>query len=395
MGIKVAHVIQSISPIVGGPPNVVLHLAAAQASLGAEVKIVTYADSRNECWWSSWGKINPRLCQVKLQEIRRSAIPSRSEMRAVRGLYESVDIMHIHGIWVSLGCYALLGRRRGGAAALLAAHGTLSPWALSQRSLKKKLAMRAGLRGLISLADAFHAVSIGERNEIKAAVSTARTVIIPNGVDMGELSSRSSGEMEAEVANQRAAGYVLFLARLHEVKGADLLVEAFALLLKNSTECSSYKLILAGPDYGEEGSLRAQAKRLCIDHKIEFPGAVFGDVKRDLFQNAALVCQPSRYEAFSLTLLEALAAGVPVLTTFGSNFPEIATAEAGIVCGRTPEELARNMQLLLTRPALRVQMGNQGRDLVQRKYTWECIAAHSLEIYADIQTGGGIADQDY
>ena len=277
---------------------------------------------------------------------------------------------------------------------MLAAHGTLSPWALSQRSLKKKLAMRVGLRRLISKADAFHAVSIGEQNEIRAAISSARTVIIPNGVDLAELSSELP-EMTAAVAGSPAASYVLFLARLHEVKGANLLVDAFALLLKQSTECSSYRLIMAGPDYGEEGSLRAQAKRLGIDQKVEFTGAVFGEEKRNLFRNATLVCQPSRYEAFSLTLLEALAVGVPVVTTPGANFPEVASEKAGIVSDRTPQELARNMRMLLTRPALRAQMGNNGRDLVRNKYTWERIAARSLEIYAGIRTGGGIPDPGY
>jgi len=99
------------------------------------------------------------------------------------------------------------------------------------------------------------------------------------------------------------------------------------------------------------------------------------------------VCQPSRYEAFSLSLLEALAAGVPVLTTPEANFPEVQTSGAGVICKGQSRELAQNMLMLLQQSELRETMGQAGRALTLSKYTWDRIAANALQVYAGILRG--------
>jgi glycosyltransferase involved in cell wall biosynthesis len=383
---KVVHVIESISPHDGGPPNVVLHLAGAQAALGAEVKVVTYRDACNQQWLSDWRREIPSANGIELQEITRGWRFWRSKVEALRGLRDDADIMHVHGIWRSLAWHALSGRHCGRAAILLAPHGMLSPWALDHNGFRKKLAMRGGWRRMISAADVLHAVSLGEQDEIKAVISGACIALIPNGVAGAETEDRTPANIDLRHDGAAAGGYVLYLARLHEMKGPDLLLDAFAEVIKGTDECSGYRLIMAGPDYGEKAALQARAKHLRIEDKVHFPGPVFDKAKWDLYHGATLVCQPSRYEAFSLTLLEAVAAGVPVLTTPEANFPEIRSSAAGIVCRGEPKELARNMRLLLTQPELRERMGRQGRTLA-KKYTWERIAMGAMQVYGSLLTG--------
>jgi len=384
---KVAHIIQSISPNDGGPPSVVMHLAAAQANLGAEVQVVTYAGARNQDWWSNWIEQIPAIRQIELQEVERAWYHPRSQVRTLRRLRNDVDILHVHGIWRSLAWYALSGKRHGRGVTVLAPHGMLSPWALKHRGLKKKLALSVLWRRLIASADMLHAVSTGEQQELEAVISAARIALIPNGISVAEAANGIAEIAHPADAPNPSAGYVLYLARLHAMKGPDLLLDAFARLLGDCTECADYKLIMAGPDYGAQTALLRQARRLGIEDKVEFPGAVFGKAKQDLYRRAALVCQPSRYEAFSLSLLESLAAGVTVLTTPEANFPEIQTCGAGVICRGESLELARNMRLLLTQPEMREQMGRRGRDLVHREFTWERIASRSMQSYEDLLRG--------
>lgn len=363
-----------------------MHLAGAQAALGAEVEVVTYGHASNRQWMSQWRSRIPGSGDVELREVAPGWRFTRSNLRTFRGLRDGADILHVHGIWRSLAWCALSGRHGRRAATVLAPHGMLSPWALGHKGFRKKLAMRAGWRRLISSADMLHAVSLGEQNEIKAVISQARIALIPNGVATEETYHRTTENTELRQDGAPTGGYVLYLARLHEMKGPDLLLDAFADVINSTNEYSGYRLVMAGPDYGEKSALQAQARRLGIKDKVHFPGPVFDEAKRDLYRGATLVCQPSRYEAFSLSLLEALASGVPVLTTPEANFPEVQTSAAGIICRGEPQELARNLRLLLSQPELRERMGQQGRALALNKYTWERIAVAAMEVYKNLLT---------
>jgi glycosyltransferase involved in cell wall biosynthesis len=374
----VVHVIQSISPADGGPPSVVLHLAAAQAALATDVRVVTYSNSRNRQWWSEWTLRVPGLARVDLQEVSPKVFSSRNEVRELRKLHRVADIVHTHGIWRRLVWNSLSCQGSGGAVSVLAPHGMLSPWALAHRGFRKKLALMTGWRRLIGAADTLHAVSLGEQAEIRALIAAARVSVIPNGVSMTE-----APDVITEL-NPRER-YVLYLARLHEMKGPDRLVYAFAELLATGSELENCRLVLAGPDFGAQSALQAQVLRLGLQDKVVFPGGVYDAAKRSLYQRATLVCQPSRYEAFSLSLLEALAAGVPVVTTPEANFPEIQSRGAGIICSGEPHELTQSMLLILTNPELRAQMGERGKMLVRENYTWDRIAARALQTYTELR----------
>lgn len=359
-----------------------MNLAAAQAALGAEVELATYGDARNQQWLAEWVRQIPAARAIKIREIARGWQFSRAKIKALRDLRENVDVMHVHGIWHSLTWHSLSDRHHGRAATVLAPHGMLSPWALNHRGFKKKLAMRFGWRRLMVGADLLHAVSMGEQREITAELSQASIALISNGISFAQAQDYAA-DRSSLLARARKPRYVLYLARLHEMKGPDLLLDAFA-EVAGEPECSDYRLIMAGPDYGEKPRLEARVRRLGIEDKVEFPGPVFGRTKRDLYRGATLLCQPSRYDAFSLSILEALAAAVPILTTPESNFPEVDSRSAGIICKGEPHELAANMRMLLLQPELRERMGRLGRTLALEKYTWERIAAGAMNSYSEV-----------
>ena len=377
----VAHLIDSISPEAGGPPRVMLNLAAAQVRLGIGVQVVTRKDAQTDTWWSQWCERTPALSSIPLRALDCSWYATGARARAVRALGDRANVLHVHGIWKALAWQTLANRSRFGAAVLLAPHGMLSPWSLNHHRLKKSVALRLGWRRMLTSADAFHAVSAGEEVEIAAAVPGSQIAVLPNGVAPVDDAAAVPAQSQRANVGPPSSRYVLFLARLHVMKGPDLLLEAFARLIRQLTDEPDLTLVMAGPDYGMRRALESQARRLRMADRVRFLGAVFGREKWDLIRGAALCCQPSRYEAFSLSLLESLEAGVPVVTTPEANVPDVALANAGIVCQGEPEELAQAMLHLLTHPQLRVEMGQRGRAMVYTKYTWSKIAKDSAAVY--------------
>jgi glycosyltransferase involved in cell wall biosynthesis len=202
----------------------------------------------------------------------------------------------------------------------------------------------------------------------------ARIEIMPNGVALAPVDTLAHPASNAPV--------VLFMARLHVMKGADTLLEAFALALQRRMIGDDTRLVLAGPDFGLLDALRRRAGALQVGHRVEFPGAVYGADKARLLRNATVFCQPSRHEGFSLSILEALAAGLPVLTTPEANFPEVQSRGCGLICPRDAPSLAAGLAALLGDPARRVAMGQAGRALVASDYTWSGVAQRSFALYA-------------
>lgn len=385
---RIAHVINTISPDDGGPPQVALNLASAQAKRGASVRLVTGDAPRTPEWWDYWSGRIPGLSAVQLHAVPAGWLAARH--RDALLLHRGSDVLHVHGIWVSLTRKVLRAPAAQRTLTMLTPHGSLSGWSLRHHGLRKAIALKAGWLRLIRSADVLHAVSPGEEQDLTQLVPGSRIAVIPNGVLASELDPVSdelaatlrTGDpaLPPSIAALLAANtpYILFMARLHSVKGPDILVEAFSQVARDFPE---YRLVMAGPDFGERESLLAQAQRLGISRRVEFPGGIFGEARRLVMQRAAIICQPSRYEAFSVSLLESLAAGVPVLTTASANFTDLARHGAGLICDLSSASLATQVRRLLSEPELRRQMGTRGRALIRHRYTWDSIAAQSLQQY--------------
>jgi glycosyltransferase involved in cell wall biosynthesis len=152
---------------------------------------------------------------------------------------------------------------------------------------------------------------------------------------------------------------VLFVGRLDVwIKGLDLLVEALSCLPPDR-----FRLVLAGPDW--KGGL-ARLERLAKDYgcheRVCFPGPVYGEKKWSLFKMADVFVSPSRYEAFNITQAEAMASGLPVVTsTAASLAPELRDAGAAIVAPLGAEPLAHAIATLEADPAMRRIVSARGQ----------------------------------
>jgi glycosyltransferase involved in cell wall biosynthesis len=382
---RILHVIPTLDPLAGGPPMIALRLAAAQAGLGHEVHIVCYP-SRDE------GKARIAEEVRKIPFVDRVHIHSPGPWtmrehffamavdRTLRELMPRMDALHLHGVWETMLVRAARHARRLGVPYLVLTSGMLEPWALARRRIKKRFALAVAARSMLNGAKAIHLGNPGEAEAMKNAGVHAPGVVIPNGVFLEELQPLPPiGSFRARHPEIADKPFVLFLGRLDAQKGVDLLVPAFEIALGQKPEL---RLVIAGPDYGMASTLRRQIEGANLGEKIFVVGALHGFDKLAAFVDAACFCLPSRHEGFSLAIVEALAAGLPVVISDQCHFPEIATTGAGEVAPLDPAAIAASL-LRVTDPARRAAAGEAAMKYVSENLTWGRIARRTIEVYRD------------
>ena len=175
------------------------------------------------------------------------------------------------------------------------------------------------------------------------------------------------------------AAVILFLGRLHPIKGADKLIEAFLRVCKQVPDAT---LVMAGPDeFMIENQFRSTIKQSGLQNRVFFPGMVTGEIKRDLLARADLFSLPSDAEGFSMAILEALASGTAVMISPGCHFPEVEKAGVGKVVEAEPKVMAKAMIELLKDRKKLDEMGRKGREFVNQNYSWDTIAEKMVDAY--------------
>lgn len=368
---RLAHVVHSLELTQGGLPAVVLRLAAEQARAGATVRVVTSAapDAAMERW---------RESVAGLERVEIAAAPAG--LQAAR-LAATGDVVHVHGLWRATPTLASRAALRAGRPLVISPHGMLSHWCLEHRPWRKRAALALGWRHQLRSAAVLHALTPAEARELDRLLGHRRIRVLPNGVDCAEFAAGGGVEPAPAVAGGGQGRYFLSLGRLHVVKGLDLLVEAAAVALPSLPGC---RLVLAGPDDGALSALERQIARSPVADRISVVGPVYGEAKRELLAGAVALCQPSRYEAFSVAVLEALASGTPVIASPAAAVPGLQESGAGLVAAMDAEALAQAMLTIGVDPQRRASMSAAGRSLVRDCYGWDAIAARWLDLYSEL-----------
>ncbi len=171
---------------------------------------------------------------------------------------------------------------------------------------------------------------------------------------------------------------ILFLSRIHPKKGLELLISA-AEQLKHHR----FTLIIAGsgdPTY--EDSIKALVSNSHLSDRVRFSGFVQGSEKAQLLQGSDVFALTSYSENFGIVVLEALAAGLPVVSTPGVALSTLVEMhELGYVASMTIESVATALEKVLQHPEESKEMGDRARQFVLRNYTWESVAAQLVAIY--------------
>lgn len=292
--------------------------------------------------------------------------------RALRTQIGGFDVAHLHAsfLWPPLAAARAAGR--AGTPYFIAPRGMLVGDLVKRKSRLAKSAWIALFeRRTLARAAAVHVTSEVERAEIERLGLAARAFLCaPNGVEP------PPADADAPAAPGRP--YVLALGRISWKKGLDRLIRAMALV-------EGADLVVAGEDdEGCAGDLRALAVACGLGARLRMPGPIHGAGKWRLVRGCALLALPSLSENFGNVALEAMAVGAPVVVTPGVGLAAtVASARAGLVVDGTPEALAEAIAGLLADPARRAAMGEAGRRLAARDFSWPAVAERVEAAYLD------------
>ena len=374
-------VVTHLDPRYGGLSAVVPQLSVAIAAKGlVSTSLAAFCTPRELYSAASF----PELALTEWPTGRAAWVRDRSLGERFDQLLRGADGVHVHGLWEQSTLVACRGARRHRIPYLISAHGMLEPWALRNKRLKKliysALIERANLEG----ARCLHALTQAEAADYRSFGCQSPIAVIPNGVRIPE--HISSAKFLAQHPALKGKRVVLFLGRIHFKKGLDLLIRSWKKIILRSPEAH---LVLAGPDFeGTRASLSAIIEQEGISQHVLFAGMLRDDLKWSALAAAECFVLPSYSEGLSVSVLEAMGVGLPVIVSDHCNLPEVAALEAGWVIPAQVAALERALETLLENsPETNATIGDRGREFVRRRYNWSVIAEQMNELYRWV--GGG------
>lgn len=366
---KHLHFVQSLEPLQGGGlGRAATDLHLTFRSLGKESSLVSTAGRADHSAVVPESTVLPRLGPDK-------AFFSPRLFSTGRNAVSEADAIHAHGFYVSTNW--ILGRtaHHNGKALVMHPHGMFEPWILGRSRGKKRIAHWLFEDANFQNARLWRALTSQEADQIRGQGIEAPIVVAPNGVDPTPFDAREPTRSDPK-KNKRTA---LFLGRLHPKKGVDLLIEAWATLPAKLRD--EWSLIIAGPE--EDGHKEKLIKIVylhSLEDSVSFPGLVTGDAKIKLLCEADLFLLTSHSEGFSVAMLEAMAARLPVIATRACNFSELFKEGGGWECEPNIPSIFEALQSALNAgEAERMQRGETGRKLLEARYTWKSSAQTLLD----------------
>jgi glycosyltransferase involved in cell wall biosynthesis len=371
---RVLHVSPYYAPafVYGGPPRSIHGLCRALTHHGVEVEVFT-TDANGAGALPAAVTRARQFDGVRVRYFRRAwplwPIGSRELVAAMRRATSTFDLVHIHGLWNRVVWAAAREAQRARVPFVVSPRGMLEDATVAHHGWRKRLAYAAFERHTLNGAALFHATSPREADTIRLVCPGADVVLIPNGITVPPA-----------VTPLRDGPPVLaFVGRLHVIKRVDLLLDAFALVRAVRADA---RLIIAGPD--EQGLRASLDSRHGFGDAVSWVGVV-DDAARDVVlapARALVMCSDS--ESFGMAVVEAMAAGRPVVVTRTAGWPGIDARGAGFRVDQTAPAIAGALLRLIDDRRMAAAMGQRGRDWVQQDFTWPAVAGSFVDAYADV-----------
>jgi glycosyltransferase involved in cell wall biosynthesis len=378
--LRILQVIPFFTPQMGGSAEVAYQISKHLAQRGHVVTVVTtdYARQRTRYeakgvqvveipnWLAGFGfYLNPGLIAWNRQNLR------------------AFDVIHLHTVRTFQNAVVAYYAHKYHIPYILSAHGTLP--VIIERQLPKRLFDLAAGNNILKHAAGFHAVSEVEVEQFQVHKLPADKIHrIYNGLDLQAFEHLPEPGLFRRKLNIPAGSkLILHLGRIHKRKGIDSLIQAFAQLVRQD---ANLKLVVAGPDDGEQSNLEQLVKTLGLSNQVLFPGAVYGRDKLAALQDADLLVSTGVYEIFGLVPFEAMLCGTPVMVSDDCGAGRLVSqGEMGwLVKARDVNDLARKMSTALADPETCAGMVQRGKVYIQQTLDWEHSTAQIIQMYEKI-----------
>ena len=307
----------------------------------------------------------------------RLAIPKGMSV-AVKSEISNFDIIHLHNVRTFQNIIVHRYAKKYSIPYVLQARGSLVTF--FYKGWQKRIFDVIWGRRILKDATKLVALTPIEAEQYRSmGISEDKIEIIPNGIELSEfanLPERGKFRRKHGLGNDQRV--ILYLGRIHKIKGLDLLVRAFAEL---SRPLNSVKLVIAGPDDGYLSPLKKLIADLEISNEVLFTGHLYGEDKVAAYVDADAFVLPSTYEIFGNVVLEACACGTPVIVTDRCGIADAVDGQAGVVVLYDKDQLRDALLYMLSDEKMRLQFGEKGKLLVRDKFNWEKIAERIEDIY--------------
>lgn len=350
---KVLHVIDTIARESGGPARSCQGLVAALCGAGVDAPLLSLTPGQE-----SWHRGVRRFYSgVGFGKVLNDEEP---------------DIVHVHGLWrPGLHNCAAICRQRN-LPYVISPRGMLDPWALKQKQFRKRIARFLYQDKDINMAAALHATAESEAAHIHDEGFDRHCIVVPNGVDIPDIMPPKCDSRQDRIRK------AVFLSRLHPGKGLLALAEAWS-----RVKPAGWQMEVIGPDsYGHKAQVVAKLRSLGIEDRWHFSDMLNDDEKWQAYRSADILIHPSISENFGITIAEGLAAGLPVIATRGTPWRELEELQCGWWIDYGVETLAGALREAVSlSDQERADMGERGKKLIEKKYTWGAIGRKMAEAY--------------
>ena len=282
---------------------------------------------------------------------------------------EKPDVVHINGIWNPQNWGFQKVAQKLGIKVIVSPHGMLEPWIIARNPIKKRIALHLYQKKAIKQSIVLHATAPMEATNIKALGFNNRICIIPNGIDSNEVK---------EIKTNYGTRKMVFLSRIHRKKGIEILLDAW-----RKCDTQSWTLEIAGSgDAVYTSNLIESAQDL---NNVHFVGPKYGEDKWHFLRSADVLVLPTYSENFGIVIAEALAVGVPVLTTTGTPWEDLESEQCGWWIDLSTTNLKSTLSGVFSTPIdILAFMGNNGKNLVQEKYDIKEVGKKMTELYKTV-----------
>jgi glycosyltransferase involved in cell wall biosynthesis len=291
--------------------------------------------------------------------------------------------VHIHAVFSFSTIAAAFAARRHGVPYIVRPLGVLNRWGMEhRRRWIKRLSLLLLDRPVLRRAACIHYTSEQEARQAAPLNLRARLAVIPLGLDLADFDHLPLPEI---FANQwpvtRERNVILYLSRIDPIKGLETLLDAFAKVVQQQPQAL---LVIAGAgDSSLQKSLRAQAKALGIEKDVLWTGHLERSEKLAALASATLFVLPSRSENFGIALLEAMASGLPCISTPGVALA-VESASAVALTPIEPQALAATMSRLLEDPVERRRLSTAARQRAQEHYSLTAMSRSLMDLYQSV-----------
>lgn len=358
----------SVTRTAGGLFDAVREMFTNEAFANHDLKILSFEGDYIEEDVPKWRGIQMRLFSP------HAMLYSRQAKRAI--LEEKADVLHMEGLWRYPHILMGVWKKRRKEPIVCSPHGMLDPYIIKSQGKLKRIISNLFFQNGLDSVDCYHALCQKEYEDIRAYGQRQPIAIIPNGINL------PSSDLHFEKTDN--CRHLLYLGRLHQKKGVDLLLLALANIKRSQPDLLDGWVvdIVGWDDENCQVTLETIVRDNGLNNIVVFHGGKFGEDKQHMYAIADGYILPSHGEGMPMTVLEAWAWRKPVIMTPKCNIPEGFEAGAALKIEDNVASVTEGLSLFLRMTdAERQAIGDKGCQLVTERFTWDASAAKMLDLY--------------